>query len=163
MPRPALAKQPVAPNLDKVLVIGTDGTRWDLLRDAMRDGRAPNLARLARQGFARPSKLDYGPNVLTLSEVGWSSIASGVWPDKHGVDGRKFNMDPKQATKNGYLDFLTRVQRGEPRLDTYLASRLGEHRPAAERRPDLRPDRRALRDQRRRRRRSSSGTPATSR
>ena len=119
---PALAKQPVAPNLDKVLVIGTDGTRWDLLRDAMRDGRAPNLARLARQGFARPSKLDYGPNVLTLSEVGWSSIASGVWPDKHGVDGRKFNMDPKQATKNGYLDFLTRVQRGAPRLDTYLAS-----------------------------------------
>ena len=119
---PALAKQPVASNLDKVLVIGTDGTRWDLLRDAMRDGRAPNLARLARQGFARPSKLDYGPNVLTLSEVGWSSIASGVWPDKHGVDGRKFNMDPKQATKNGYLDFLTRVQRGAPRLDTYLAS-----------------------------------------
>ena len=117
---PALAKQPVAPNLDKVLVIGTDGTRWDLLRDAMRDGRAPNLARLARQGFARPSKLDYGPNVLTLSEVGWSSIASGVWPDKHGVDGRKFNMDPKQATKNGYLDFLTRVERGKPRLETYL-------------------------------------------
>ncbi len=119
---PALAKQPVASSLDKVLVIGTDGTRWDLLRDAMRDGRAPNLARLARQGFARPSKLDYGPNVLTLSEVGWSSIASGVWPDKHGVDGRKFNMDPKQATKNGYLDFLTRVERGKPRLETYLAA-----------------------------------------
>jgi Type I phosphodiesterase / nucleotide pyrophosphatase len=119
---PALAKQPVASNLDKVLVIGTDGTRWDLLRDAMKDGRAPNLKRLAGEGFGRPSKLEYGPNVLTLSEVGWSSIASGVWPDKHGVDGRKFNMDPKQATKNGYLDFLTRVQRGAPRLDTYLAS-----------------------------------------
>ena len=52
---PALAKPPVASSLDKVLVIGTDGTRWDLLRDAMRDGRAPNLARLARQGFARSS------------------------------------------------------------------------------------------------------------
>jgi hypothetical protein len=119
---PALAKQPVASSLDKVLVIGTDGTRWDLLRDAMRDGGAPNLARLARQGFVRPSKLDYAPNVFTLSEVGWSSIASGVWPGKHGVDGHKFNMDPKQATKNGYLDFLTRVQRAAPRLDTYLAS-----------------------------------------
>ena len=58
---PALAKQPVASNLDKVLVIGTDGTRWDLLRDAMRDGRAPNLARLARQGFARPSMLELRP------------------------------------------------------------------------------------------------------
>ena len=119
---PALAQKPAAPNLDKVLVIGTDGTRWDLLRSAMRDGRAPNLARLARQGFAKPSRLEYAPQVLTLSEVGWSSIASGVWPDKHGVDGRKFNMDPKQATKNGYLDFLTRVQQGKPRLQTYLAS-----------------------------------------
>jgi hypothetical protein len=88
----------------------------------MREGRAPNLARLARQGFAKPSRLEYDSQVLTLSEVGWSSIASGVWPDKHGVDGRKFNMDPKQATKNGYLDFLTRVQRAKPRLDTYLAS-----------------------------------------
>ena len=119
---PALAQKPAAANLDKVLVIGTDGTRWDLLRDAMRQGRAPNLARLARQGFAKPSKLEHGPQVLTLSEVGWSSIASGVWPDKHGVDGRKFNMDPKQATKNGYLDFLTRVRRAKPRLDTYLAA-----------------------------------------
>ncbi len=119
---PALAQKPAATNLDKVLVIGTDGTRWDLLRDAMRQGRAPNLARLARQGFGRPSRLEYGPSVITLSEVGWSSIASGVWPDKHGVDGSKLNMDPKQATKNGYLDFLTRAQRAKPRLDTYLAA-----------------------------------------
>ena len=109
-------------NLDKVLVIGTDGTRWDLVKAAIRSGRAPNLARLSRQGFARPAPLDYGPNVLTLSEVGWSSIASGVWPGKHGVDGRKFNMDPGQATKNGYLDFITRIETAAPSLDTYLAS-----------------------------------------
>ena len=109
-------------NLDKVLVIGTDGTRWDLLKAAMKSGRAPNLARLSRQGFARPAPLDYGPNVFTLSEVGWSSIASGVWPGKHGVDGRKFNMDPGQATKNGYLDFITRIETAAPSLDTYLAS-----------------------------------------
>ena len=121
-PALAQAQAPSGSNLDKVLVIGTDGTRWDLLRDAMRDGRAPNLARLARQGFARPSKLQYAPAVLTLSEVGWTSIASGVWPGKHGVDGRKFNMDPKQATKNGYLDFLTRIERSAPRISTYLAS-----------------------------------------
>ncbi|MBN1529934.1 MAG: alkaline phosphatase family protein [Thermoleophilaceae bacterium] len=119
---PALAQKPPATNLDKVLVIGTDGTRWDLLRDAMRQGRAPNLARLARQGLAKPARLEYAPSILTLSEVGWSSIATGVWPDKHGVDGSKLNMDPRQATKNGYLDFLTRVQREKPRLDTYLAA-----------------------------------------
>ena len=120
---PALAQAaPADSSLDKVLVIGIDGTRWDLLRAAMKSGRAPNLAHVGRQGFARPGLLDYGPNVLTLSEVGWSSIASGVWPDKHLVDGRKFNMDPGQATKNGYLDFITRIETAAPAFDTYLAS-----------------------------------------
>ena len=109
-------------SLDKVLVVGTDGTRWDLLQAAMKSGRAPNLARLGREGFARPSRLEYGPKVLTLSEVGWSSIASGVWPDKHGVDGSKLNMDPGQATKNGYRDFLTRIENNASDFDTYLAS-----------------------------------------
>jgi hypothetical protein len=109
-------------SLDKVLVIGTDGTRWDLLDAAMKAGRAPNLARLRGQGFGQPTLLEYGPNTITLSEVGWSTIASGVWEDKHGVDGTKLNMDPGQATKNGYLDFLTRIENQRGRLSTYLAS-----------------------------------------
>jgi hypothetical protein len=88
----------------------------------MKAGRAPNLVRLRRQGFGQPSLLRYGPNTLTLSEVGWSSIASGVWEDKHGVDGSKLNMDPGQATKNGYLDFLTRIENRRSRLSTFLAS-----------------------------------------
>ena len=113
---------PDGTSLDKVLVIGTDGTRWDLLDAAMKAGRAPNLARLRRDGFGHPTLLEYGPNTFTLSEVGWSSIASGVWEDKHGIDGSKFNMDPGQATKNGYLDFLTRIENRRGRLSTFLAS-----------------------------------------
>ena len=113
---------PDGTSLNKVLVIGTDGTRWDLLEPAMKAGQAPNLARLRREGFGHPTLLEYGPNTFTLSEVGWSSIASGVWEDKHGVDGSKFNMDPGQATKNGYVDFLTRIENGRPRLSTFLAS-----------------------------------------
>src|SRR4051794_6814080 len=115
---PALA----GTSLNKVLVIGTDGTRWDLVQSAIKAGDAPNFQNVARAGFARPSTLKYGPNTKTLSEVGWSSSAGGVWEDKHGVDGNKFNMDPGQATKNGYLDFLTRVERSRPSLSTYLAS-----------------------------------------
>jgi Type I phosphodiesterase / nucleotide pyrophosphatase len=113
---------PSGTSLNKVLVIGTDGTRWDLVEKAMKAGKAPNLARLRRTGFGRPTTLLYGPHTLTLSEVGWSSIASGVWEDKHGVDGNKLNMDPGQATKNGYLDFLTRIENSRPRLSTFLAS-----------------------------------------
>ena len=124
---PALAQTeqlsgPDGTSLDKVLVIGTDGTRWDLLTAAMKAHEAPSLARLRREGFGRPSLLLYGPGILTLSEVGWASIASGVWPDKHGIDGSKLNMDPGQATKNGYLDFLTRIENRRSRLSTFLAS-----------------------------------------
>jgi hypothetical protein len=113
---------PHGTSLNKVLVIGTDGTRWDLVQAGMKAGQLPNLAGLRRDGFGRPTTLMYGPNTLTLSEVGWSSIASGVWDDKHGVDGSKLNKDPGQATKNGYLDFLTRIERARARLSTFLAS-----------------------------------------
>jgi Type I phosphodiesterase / nucleotide pyrophosphatase len=125
-PSAALAQQPLrgptGTSLNKVLLIGTDGTRWDLAEKAMKAGKAPNLARLRREGFGRPTTLLYGPHTLTLSEVGWSSIASGVWEDKHGVDGSELNKDPGQATKNGYLDFLTRIENSRPRLSTFLAS-----------------------------------------
>src|SRR5215218_1406894 len=113
---------PEGTSLDKVLVIGTDGTRWDRVQALVRAGRAPNFARIRRAGFAVPSRLDYGPGTLTISEVGWSSIASGVWEDKHGVNGTKLNMDPGQATKNGFLDFLTRIEQGDPQLSTFIAS-----------------------------------------
>ena len=159
---PAAGHAPPEMSLDKVLVVGTDGTRWDLLQAAMKSGRAPNLARLGREGFARPSLLEYGPDVLTLSEVGWSSIASGVWPDKHGVDGSKLNMDPRQATKNGYRDFLTRIENNASRLRHLPRQRLGEHRLGGERRAHLREPRgRALHDRGGQRRRSPPGTPAT--
>jgi hypothetical protein len=123
---PAAAQAPLdgpdGTSLNKVLVIGVDGTRWDLLQAAMRSGEAPNFTALRRAGFGRSSLLEFGPNTLTLSEVGWSSIASGVWDDKHGIDGTMLNMDPGQATKNGFLDFLTRIEQGRPQLSTFIAS-----------------------------------------
>jgi hypothetical protein len=45
-----------------------------------------------------------------------------VWEDKHGINGTKGNKDPGQATKNGYLDFLTRLEQGRPSLSTFIAS-----------------------------------------
>lgn len=119
----AKLKGPPGTSRDKVLVIGTDGTRWDKIEEAQLAGRAPNLARLASQGFGVPSLLRYQPpGALTLSEVGWCSIATGVWPGKHGVRGYRINMDPLQATKNGYDDFLTRAEQERPRLSTFVAS-----------------------------------------
>ena len=110
---------------DKVLVIGTDGTRWDLLKQEMKDGRAPHLAALARQGFGRPTTLPYKPpQAFTMSAVGWSTISSGVGPEKHGVH-TITNLDPEQATKNGYVDFLTRLERVRPRASTFMVGDWG--------------------------------------
>ena len=107
----------------KVLVIGVDGARWDLVKRAMDGGRAPNLAQLSRDGVAGPTLLPYTPpGALTISEVGWSTIAAGVGPAKHGINGYLLNNDPRQATKNGYADFLTRAEAVRPAVSTFLAS-----------------------------------------
>ncbi len=115
----------------KVLVIGTDGTRVDSVDALAAAGRAPVLRQLGADGFAVPSLLDYGPpQAATLSEVGWSTIATGVWPEKHGVNGIFLNNDPRQATKNGFPDFLTRLEQVRPQLSTFLASdwpNIGRH------------------------------------
>ena len=120
---PAPLKGPAGASHSKVLVVGVDGARWDLLRRAMAGGRAPNLARLGREGVAGPTLLPYTPPAaLTISEVGWSTIASGAGPAKHGVNGVFLNNDPRQAAKNGYADFLTRAESLRPAVSTFLAS-----------------------------------------
>ncbi len=123
---------PSGTSRSKVLVIGTDGTRFDLVRQLMRAGEVPNLERLADEGFIQPSLLEYSPpEAATLSEVGWASIATGVWPDKHGVNGIFLNNDPRQETKNGFPDFLSRIERVRPRLSTFVASdwsNIAEHK-----------------------------------
>lgn len=120
---PAVPSGPPGTSADKVLVLGLDGTRIDKVEEAVRAGRAPHLASIARDGFAVPSLLAYQPpEAATISEVGWSSVAAGVWPDKHGVRGLFLNNDPGQAAKGGYPDFLTRVEALRPQLSTFLAS-----------------------------------------
>jgi len=117
---------PSGTSSSKVLVIGTDGTRFDLVRREIAAGNAPRFAQLGEEGFAVPSLLAYAPpEAATLSEVGWASVATGVWPAKHGVNGAFLNMDPRQATKNGYPDFLTRIEQLRPELSTFLASNWG--------------------------------------
>ncbi|MFG1942849.1 alkaline phosphatase family protein [Nonomuraea sp. NPDC048826] len=122
----------------KVLVVGMDGLRFDRLRAL----RPPVLTSLMSAGAYGTSLLPYGeeaaPRTESPGEVvpeppaepappgervirartdsgpGWSSIASGVWPDKHGVVDNGFAG--AQFTK--YPDFLTRAQEARPGLST---------------------------------------------
>ncbi|MEU8245091.1 alkaline phosphatase family protein [Nonomuraea sp. NPDC048916] len=126
--------------IDKVLVVGMDGLRFDRLAAL----RPPVLGALMSSGLYGTSTLPYGeagaPRTESPGEIvpesatsegdiqddvrvirartdsgpGWSSIATGVWPDKHGVVDNGFTG--AQFAK--YPDFLTRAKSLRPDLVT---------------------------------------------
>ncbi|MFA7761253.1 alkaline phosphatase family protein [Streptomyces sp. NRRL S-448] len=103
-----------AANTDKVLVIGIDGAVLDRVKAA----NAPHLNGLMAQGLTARSTLYASPMAATSSGPGWSTIATGVWPDKHGVKDNSFTGKNYAA----YPDFLTRIENAKPALNTYAAA-----------------------------------------
>lgn len=87
----------------KILVIGIDGVRPDVLAEV----HTPNLDGLADLGAYSDRAITGSP---TVSGPGWSSMLIGVWPEKHGVVSNDF-------TTNRYgehPDFLTRLESVDP-------------------------------------------------
>ncbi len=83
-----------------LVVIGVDGLEWRLAIDLAKSGRLPELSKLAREGsFARTAT--FAP---TLSPPIWTSMATGVIPERHGI--------------GGFVRPATRGEGGEPRLYT---------------------------------------------
>ncbi|MGW6704705.1 alkaline phosphatase family protein [Streptomyces sp. NPDC054956] len=109
----APADEAAAP-VNKVLVIGIDGTVLDRVKAA----DAPHLNGLMAQGLTARSTLYANPMAATSSGPGWSTIATGVWPDKHGVKDNSFTGKNYTA----YPDFLTRIENAKPALNTYAAA-----------------------------------------
>jgi predicted AlkP superfamily pyrophosphatase or phosphodiesterase len=94
---------------NKVLVIGIDGARIDVLRTL----RLPTIEMLTAEGVLTEARA----RMPTVSGPGWSSILIGVWSDKHGVRDNKF------VGKNytAYPDFLTRLERLDSTFSTFAA------------------------------------------
>ncbi|TVL89212.1 alkaline phosphatase family protein [Streptomyces sp. SAJ15] len=116
LPTPAAAAAPTLPNgtsADKVLVVGMDGLRHDRIAAA----DAPTLTGLMAGGTFGASLLYAPPMAATSSGPGWSTIATGVWPDKHGVRDNSF------AGKDygRYPGFLARLAQVRPGLSTFAA------------------------------------------
>ncbi|MFI5529523.1 alkaline phosphatase family protein [Kitasatospora sp. NPDC051853] len=109
--RTALAATALTP---KVLVIGLDGTMLNRIKDA----DAPNLDALMAGGLTAASSLYANPMAETSSGPGWSTIATGVWPDKHNVVNNNFTA-PNFAA---YPDWLTRAENARPGLSTYVVA-----------------------------------------
>ncbi|MYW66024.1 sulfatase-like hydrolase/transferase [Streptomyces sp. SID8379] len=98
----------------KVLVIGLDGT----LLGRVKDADAPRLKALMAAGLTAPSSIYANPMAPTMSGPGWSTLITGVWPDKHNVKDNNFTGH-KFAQ---YPDFLTRIETAKPALTTYAVS-----------------------------------------
>jgi len=95
----------------KVLVIGIDGVRPDVLAEVA----TPNLDALIREGTFSDRAQTGQP---TVSGPGWSSLLIGVWPEKHGVHSNDFRGHHYAE----YPDFLTRIEQVRPELSTFAAA-----------------------------------------
>lgn len=92
----------------KVLLIGLDGIRTDVLARA----DTPNIDALIEGGAFSDRAVTRPP---TVSGPGWSSMLIGVWADKHGVLGNDFTDN----NYDEYPDFLTRIEQVAPDLQTF--------------------------------------------
>ncbi|MCP2261630.1 Type I phosphodiesterase / nucleotide pyrophosphatase [Streptoalloteichus tenebrarius] len=105
-----VAAPTAAATTPKVLVVGMDGLRWDRVAAA----NAPTMHGLAAGGTLGESLLYCAPMAGTWSGAGWSTIATGVWPDKHGVKDNTF----VGKRYDQYPDFLTRLEKRNPHYST---------------------------------------------
>lgn len=74
IPGPQAARSPI-------ILVGIDGMEWRVVLELIGEGKLPTVARLMEHGtYGRISTL-----TPTLSPVIWTSIATGKYPDKHGI------------------------------------------------------------------------------
>jgi len=92
----------------KVLLVGIDGVRVDVLAEVP----TPNIDRLAATGTFTQRTRTTTPSV---SGPSWSSMLTGVWPEKHGVTDNRFGG----RRYDEYPGFLTRLEQARPELSTF--------------------------------------------
>ncbi len=67
---------------DRMLLFGIDAVGWDVLEPLIREGFLPNIQHAIENGVpARMKTLE-----PTVSVMLWTTIATGMMPEKHGID-----------------------------------------------------------------------------
>lgn len=69
----------------RVMIFGIDGGTWDVLGSLVREEKLPNLKRLMEKGQYGVLTSVAAPSGDTASPVVWTSIFTGVRPEKHGI------------------------------------------------------------------------------
>jgi hypothetical protein len=72
----------VKPTGQKVALIGMDALWWEVMHPLMQEGKLPNFQRLIENGSSGELKTLYP----TYSAMIWTSIATGKFPQKHGIN-----------------------------------------------------------------------------
>ncbi len=80
------------PTSERAFVLGFDGVPWRLVEQWCDAGELPNFERLRQEGAAGPLESTTPPT----TPLAWPSIATGVWPDKHGIYGFQ-NLSPSYS------------------------------------------------------------------
>lgn len=65
----------------RVAILGLDGADWQLVRELVIDGHMPNIASMIDSGASAVVQ----PVQPTIAPLAWTSLATGVPPDQHGV------------------------------------------------------------------------------
>jgi len=68
---------------DRAFVLGLDGVPWYLIERWTEAGELPHFARMIEEGAAGTLR----STTPATTPLAWPSIATGVWPDKHGIYG----------------------------------------------------------------------------
>jgi Type I phosphodiesterase / nucleotide pyrophosphatase len=99
---------------NKVLIIGVDGT----MNSALAVARTPNLETLKSNGCYTVREVSHP---VTHSAAAWTSIFTGVWGDKHGVN------DPGNSFAGNHLaeypSFFARLEAANSNLNTLAFAR----------------------------------------
>lgn len=66
---------------ERAFVLGLDGVPWDLIHKWAERGDLPAFAEVLETGAAGPLE----STVPASTPLAWPSIATGTWPDKHGI------------------------------------------------------------------------------
>ena len=66
---------------ERAFVLGLDGIPWNLIHKWAEAGELPAFAEVLESGAAGPLE----STVPASTPLAWPSIATGTWPDKHGI------------------------------------------------------------------------------
>nr|WP_321168859.1 alkaline phosphatase family protein [Halorubrum sp. CBA1125] len=82
---------------DRAFVLGLDGVPWPLVEPWIETGELPAFAELVEEGASGPLRSTTPAN----TPVAWPSIATGAWPDRHGLyEFMKLDADYSQRPYN---------------------------------------------------------------